>query len=139
VLNSQVIDGGDVTATLNLDPSGELTFAPTLTGSLTVNKLGSGTTTLTGTNTHTGGTNLLGGTLSVGSGANLGAPTGALAFDGGTLRNTATFTTARPTTIRSGDATIQTNARFLHQGVIVGSGSLTKTGRSTLSLASANT
>ncbi|MCJ2017147.1 hypothetical protein MKK84_06880, partial [Methylobacterium sp. E-065] len=46
-----------------------------------------------------GGVVLVGGTLSVARDANLGAPSGPLAFDGGTLQITGTAfaTTARPT------------------------------------------
>ena len=41
------------------------TFAPNLTGTLSVNQLGSGTTILTGTDTYTGATTVSAGTLSV--------------------------------------------------------------------------
>src|SRR6185312_8587260 len=62
----------------------------------TLKKVGGGQLTLTGANTYSGGTQLLGGILSVSSEANLGAASGALTFDGGTLQFGAGFTVARP-------------------------------------------
>ena len=50
-------------STVNFNHTGDHTFAPRLTGSLSVSKLGSGTTTLTGNNTYTGATTVSGGTL----------------------------------------------------------------------------
>jgi fibronectin-binding autotransporter adhesin len=59
------ISGGSGTATVNFNHTGSYAFSPPLAGSLSVNKSGSGTTTLSGTNTYTGATAINGGTLVV--------------------------------------------------------------------------
>lgn len=62
-LNATSVTGGSGTATVNFNHTGNHAFTPQLTGSLSVNKLGSGTTTLTGNNTYTGATTVSGGSL----------------------------------------------------------------------------
>ncbi len=109
-----------------------------ISGSGGLTKTGSSILTLSGQNTYSGGTTVSDGTLAISRDENLGARTGRVIFNGGTLQNTAALTTSRRTTIRSGDATIQTNAPLLYQGVISGPGALTKIGAGTLALAAAN-
>lgn len=58
-------------------------------------KDGYGTLVLSGTNTYAGGTLLASGTVEVASDANLGAASGALAFNGGMLATTESFVSAR--------------------------------------------
>ncbi len=70
------------------------TIASVLTGASSLTKSGTGTVTLTGANTYTGGTTVLGGVLSVSADNNLGAAAGGLTLSGGTLRNTAAFSSA---------------------------------------------
>ncbi len=95
-------------------------------GSLT--QAGSGTTILTGTNTYTGGTNLNAGILNVSTDANLGATTGGLTFNGGTLQTAASISSARAVTLNtSGIIDTQTN-NDLFTGVIAGAGALIKQG-----------
>ncbi|MFF9551130.1 S8 family serine peptidase [Methylobacterium fujisawaense] len=107
-------------------------------------KLGDGTLTLSGTNTFSGGVVLAGGTLSVSRDVNLGAATGTLAFDGGTLQITGTaFTsTTRPITWgRNGgglDIADPANTFTLAQS-LASLGGLTKAGPGTLTLAGTNT
>ncbi|MCF6314583.1 MAG: autotransporter domain-containing protein, partial [Verrucomicrobiales bacterium] len=105
----------------------------------TLRKFGTGTLTLSGANGYRGGTQLDGGILSVSANNNLGDLSGGLTFDGGTLQNTAAFSTARATTLNAGGGTFQTDANLTHSGVISGAGSLTKTGASSLTLSGANT
>ena len=62
-LNAASVTGGSGTSTVNFNHTGDHTFAPRLTGSLSVNKLGSGTTTLAGNNTYSGATTVSGGSL----------------------------------------------------------------------------
>lgn len=108
---------------------------------LTVFQNGSGTTRLTGANTYTGGTVLNAGVLSVSDNVNLGAASGTLAFDGGTLQITgAGFTMNRATTLNAGGGTFDiTTGTLTQQGVITDAGSLIKTGAGTLTLTGDNT
>ena len=64
-LKAAVVTGGSGSATVNFNHTGSYTFAPNLTGTMTVNKLGAGTTILTGSSTYTGSTNINAGTLIV--------------------------------------------------------------------------
>ncbi|HEX7324397.1 MAG TPA: autotransporter-associated beta strand repeat-containing protein [Rhodanobacteraceae bacterium] len=100
-------------------------------------KSGGSTWTLTGTTAAVTPWEIGGGTLSVSSDANLGAAAGTLTFNGGTLENTAAFTTARGITL-TGAGTLQTDANLTAAGVIGGAGALTKTGSATLTLPGAN-
>lgn len=104
-------------------------------------KTGSGTLVLAGANTYAGGTVLGGGSVSVTSDANLGALTGALTFDGGTLQvtNAAFSSTVRATTLAAGGGTFDIAHAFTLGGNLIGAGGLTKTGTGTLTLSGANT
>lgn len=64
-LEAAEIHGGGGVATINFNHAGSIAFAPVLSGSLVVNKLASGTTTLTGANSYTGPTNITSGKLIV--------------------------------------------------------------------------
>ena len=96
---------------------------------------------LGGVNTYSGGTLIEGGVVQIASNANLGAGTGGLTLDGGTLRTTADITSARATTLGANDGIFETLAgtTFTLNGVVSGGGSLTKTGAGTTVLAAANT
>ena len=102
-------------------------------------KQDTGTLVLTGANSYTGGTSILNGTLEVSADANLGAASGNLTLDGGTLRNTAAFTTARDITLNAGGGTFRTDADLTAAGVVSGAGALTKIGGGALTLTGANT
>ncbi|HEY7119130.1 MAG TPA: autotransporter-associated beta strand repeat-containing protein, partial [Tepidisphaeraceae bacterium] len=119
-------------------------------------KTGNGTLLLTGTNTFTGPLSINAGVVSVASDANLGgtlaSPTpGAIVINGGTLRNTASFTLganrgiALGPTAGSGAGTfdVTTGTTLTYGGVIAnngsGTGGLTKISFGNLSLAGANT
>ncbi|MHC2254160.1 T5SS/PEP-CTERM-associated repeat protein/autotransporter-associated beta strand protein [Bradyrhizobium embrapense] len=111
-------------------------FAPTISGAGSVNVL-AGTTSLTGANSYTGGTTLTGGRLSVSADQNLGAATGGLTFNGGTLQFTNSFTLAatRAVTMNAAGGTFDTNGNDVSfGGAFTGTGGMTKTGAGTLTL-----
>ena len=147
--NNQTVGGLSGTGgTLYLNGGGELTvnqatatsFAGSIEGSGKLIKTGSGTLTLSGSNTHTGGTAISGGTLSVSSDAALGAASSILAIQGGFLQASATFSTARTTTLQNGGGfDVSNGATLTHSGEISGSGYLVKTGLGTLVLSGTNT
>ncbi|QCB56106.1 autotransporter outer membrane beta-barrel domain-containing protein [Sphingopyxis sp. PAMC25046] len=132
---------GDVAndGVLVFDRSDLVTFGGLISGSGSVEQVGSGTTVLTGINSYAGGTLILGGTLQVAADANLGAAAGGLTFSGGTLRTTASFASGRNANL-TGAGTILTDAGTIFSlgGVISGAGGLTKSGAGTLVLSGNN-
>jgi fibronectin-binding autotransporter adhesin len=117
----------------------QATIANELTGNSRLVKTDFGTLVLSGANTYTGGTTVRGGTLSVSSDANLGDAVGNLELDGGTLQNTAAFTSARDVTLDAGGGMLATDADLSLSGAIDGAGSLTKSGTGTLLLTGTGT
>lgn len=114
------------------------TIASVLTGTSSLTKTDAGTLVLSGANTYTGGTTVLGGVLSVSADNNLGVAAGGLTLSGGTLRNTAAFSSARDVTLSSAGGTFDTVADLTLSGAISGAGSLAKTGAGTLTLTGTN-
>jgi outer membrane autotransporter protein len=130
----------DVTGSLSFDQSGDTTVANAITGSGALIKSGAGTITLGGTNSYSGGTTLLGGVLSVSADANLGAASGNLALDRGTLQYGAGFAIDRQVTLGNSNGTFDTNGyNAALRGAIGGAGALIKTGAGTLTLSNTNT
>ena len=117
-----------------------VTLASAITGAGGLTKTGLGTLTLSGTNTYGGGTTINGGVLSVAADANLGAASGGLAFGGGALQTTTSFTTARNTILNAGGGIVSpaSGTTLTVNGTIGGSGGLTKAGLGTLSLTGNN-
>jgi len=75
---------GNVTnnGTLAFNRSDDITFNGTIIGRGSLNKLGSGTTTLTGDNTYSGGTTIADGTLELGNGGTSGSIQGGVTNNG---------------------------------------------------------
>lgn len=108
-----------------------------------LNKTGLGTLVLTGANTYDQ-TRLSAGTLSVSSDANLGAASGGLDFQGGTLRVTGTAfqSTARTITLGAAGGGLDiadAGNTFTVAQSLSGNGGLAKLGAGTLALTGANT
>ncbi|MFO1141627.1 MAG: autotransporter-associated beta strand repeat-containing protein [Amaricoccus sp.] len=135
-VTGDVVDEG----ALVVNRSDELTLGGTISGTGSVEQVGAGTTTLSGTNSYAGGTTISNGALSVAADANLGDAAGALTLDGGTLASSASFGTARATTLGAGGGTFDPAAgtELAHSGTIGGPGGLTKAGDGTLTLTGAN-
>ncbi|HWW57263.1 MAG TPA: autotransporter-associated beta strand repeat-containing protein [Sphingopyxis sp.] len=117
--------GAGYTATIN----------SVLGGDAELVKTDGGTLVLGGANSYTGGTRIAGGTVRIASDANLGATTGGVTLDGGTLATSADLTSARAIEI-AGVGTIATAdaTTFTFNGLFSGTGELTKAGAGTLSI-----
>jgi uncharacterized protein with beta-barrel porin domain len=115
------------------------TFSGSIGGTGAVTIAG-GTQSLTGNNTYSGGTNIgHGATLVVNSDSALGAASGGVTINGGTLETIATINTARalnfagPTTLN-----VESGTTLTETGAITGPGHLTKSGDGVLILGSDN-
>jgi len=121
--------GASYTATINA----------ALTGASQLVKTDAGTLILGGTNSYTGGTLVTGGTVQIASDANLGAASGGVTLDGGTLATTATLSSARNLVLQgAGTLSTATGTTFTLSGLLSGTGNLTKTGTGTLVLSGAS-
>ncbi|RYJ01798.1 MAG: autotransporter protein, partial [Actinomycetales bacterium] len=134
------------TNALVLGGATDATFAASGIGSQYLNfnsfsKTGSSIWSLTGTTAAVTAWTVSGGTLSIASDASLGAASGALTLNGGTLRTTANATSARVVTLGAAGGTFSPNAgtTLVQGGVVAGAGGLTQAGAGTLVLAASNT
>jgi fibronectin-binding autotransporter adhesin len=115
------------------------TVSAAVTGAGGIEKLDLGRLVLTGTNSYLSGTTVTGGVLEVSRDANLGASTGAVTLNGGTLRTSSAFASARTFALTAAGGTLDTAADLTLQGAIIGTGGLTKTGAGRLTLSGSNT
>ncbi|RVU19818.1 beta strand repeat-containing protein [Methylobacterium oryzihabitans] len=104
-------------------------------------KVDAGVWTLTGTTAAATPWQVLGGTLAIGADGSLGASSGGILLDGGTLQITAPLSTNRTVTLGAAGGTIDTRSRspMTAGGPFVGTGGLTVTGGGRLTLSGANT
>ena len=122
------------------------TYTGLLDGTGSVEKTGAGTLTLAPTapagNTYSGGTTITQGTVALAADNALGAATGALTFNGGTLQLTRNLDLAatRAVSVNAPGGTFDTQAftSTVAQG-ITGTGQLTKAGTGSLTLTGTNT
>lgn len=145
ILNTTNGVAGAHGGTVNFNQNNSYTFANQLSGLLSVNQLGTGTTTLTGNNSYTGDTKVTAGTLTLGSATALAGSTldttGMATlnlFNGsnnlGGLKGTGNLDNGgNPLSIGAN------NGSSAYDGVLSGNGSLTKVGGGTLNLTGANT
>jgi fibronectin-binding autotransporter adhesin len=132
--NIAVSSGANVT----YNHSDALPFTNIISGAGSVTQAGTGTLTLSSSNTYSGGTNLNAGKVSITSDSQLGASTGAINFNGGTLLSTGTITSARGGTVTAA-STIDTGNTLKLGGVFTGAGSLTIKGAGYTYLTNDNT
>ncbi|MEI7956322.1 MAG: autotransporter-associated beta strand repeat-containing protein, partial [Verrucomicrobiota bacterium] len=118
------------------------------TGKIALTKTGSGTVTLSNVNGYTGGTTVTGGLLAITSTGALGAIPGTatpgnIVLNGGGISATNTFAinANRGITLGSSSGILDAaqNQTLTYNGILAGSGGLTKTGLGTLTLGGANT
>jgi outer membrane autotransporter protein len=133
-------------ATIDVAEDTTLTHEGAISGFSSLTKAGAGTLVLGGDNDYanivsTGPQTLItDGTLSVAEDGHLGDAAGRLKLDGGTLRTTGTFTTARATTLAAAASGIEVAAgtTLTHNGTLSGPGGFTKSGAGTLMLEATN-
>ncbi|MCL1633223.1 autotransporter domain-containing protein [Luteimonas sp. SX5] len=110
-LDAPEIAGGAGDASVNFNHKDDIDFGVRMTGSLAVNKLGGGTTTLLADNDYAGPTTIAAGTLRLGDGGNTGGIVG-------DVRNNATLVVDRANT-------------FAYAGGIDGTGAVHQSGQGT--------
>ena len=136
-LTAGTVNGRLGPAIVNFNHTGDAAFAPALTGAITVNKTGPGTTILGGNNTYSGITTATQGLLQIDTNARLGSST--LRLAGGGIRYGAAFNDLRSITLGAGGGTLDTNGFSVsYSSLLSGSGALIKTGSGTLTLAGGN-
>jgi autotransporter-associated beta strand protein len=125
------------TGAFQVDTAGtNLTLSGVIDGSGALQKTGIGTLTLTGTNTYSGGSTISAGTLVINSASSLGASTGTLTLNAGTLEVSGSFSSSRNIILGDTASTIVVDASqtYTNTGTISGIGGLTKAGLGTLVL-----
>lgn len=128
--------GGTIEAT-----GAQARFSGAISGVGALSKTGVGELALSGVgSSYAGGTFINAGTLTVATDSLLGATTGGLTLDGGTLRVGDGFTSARSVTLQDGGGTLDTSgATAAFTGAIAGPGKLTRAGSTnTIILTGAN-
>ena len=123
--------------TADVESTDLTTMNATIGGSGGLFKIGTGTLVLAVVNNFSGGVNINNGTVQTGSDLYLGTAGGAVSFGGGTLAASAPLTTSRPIYLNTTGTINAANAVALN-GAIGGTGTLVKTGASTLVLGGNN-
>ncbi len=132
---------GSDKATFAVNKTGTFTFSGVISGAGQFVQKGTGETVLTGANIYSGGSIITAGTLSVGAENNLGDVSSQVTIDGGTLKYSQGFASARTIALGAGNGTIETDDTTndtVVNGVISGNGGLAKSGAGTLVLTKDN-
>ncbi len=131
----------NATSTMQVDGNATYEISNAVSGSGTLNKTGSGILNLFGTNTYTGTTTISSGTVAINTSSSLGGGSGAVTIGAGTLDVTSTLTSNHSIVLTNTASTIQvaSGQTFTNNGVVSGSGDLTKTGSGTVVVAAAGT
>jgi autotransporter-associated beta strand protein len=117
------------------DAEADTIWSGTIAGAGALNKIGPATLTLTGNNSYLGGTFIYGGALAVGSDDALGDPSGQIGIDAGTLKATASFSTARSVAFGADGGAVDVGANTLTAaGLWAAQGPVVKLGSGTLAL-----
>lgn len=123
---------------LNMGGSADLTLVGTVAGAGSLVKNGTANLSLNGTNTYVGGTTLNAGTLTVGNSAALGS--GALTVNGAaSLDSRSVLVSLGNSVVLNAGLNVGGTQDLILGGVISGTGPLTKTGATNLTLSGANT
>jgi autotransporter-associated beta strand protein len=118
--------------------SASVTVADTIIGTGTVIQDGPGVLTLTGDNSFSGDINIAAGVLSISADDNLGASADGVVLQGGTLRTTASFSSARSILLTNNSRVDVETSNTSLTGTIEGSYGLVKSGPGTLTLSGDN-
>jgi autotransporter-associated beta strand protein len=121
---------------------GTLTLSQGLVGNNNVTIAAGGVVVFAGNNTYSGNTTIAGGTLSIAADNLLSANNGSVSLNsGGALLASGTITSTRGATLGSGGGGFSVDATrtLTWNGVIAGTGRLSKSGSGTLTLGSGNT
>ncbi|WP_430825421.1 autotransporter outer membrane beta-barrel domain-containing protein [Brevundimonas diminuta] len=123
---------------LSFNRSDDVAFDQVISGSGSVEKLGSGVLKLEAQNTYAMGTWINNGVVEISSDGNLGDWQARIGFNGGLLRNTAALENRRDTAFFEGGGGYDTQADLTLRGLISGPGVMRKLGDATLTLTMEN-
>ena len=128
--------GSGGTGVFDMSMVNTLTLSGAIDGTGAMIKTGGGTLKLTGVNTYGGGTTLNAGSLTITTVDSLGASSGQLTINAGTLDVQAGITSTRQITVNNATAVINVGSGFTYANStgISGNGGLTKVGAGSLSL-----
>ncbi len=126
--------------TIAADASANVTLSGVISGSGGLTKAGPGTIALKGNNTYRDGVKVSEGTLQISGDHHLGDPANQVTLTSGVLEAVESFTTTRTTTLTNSPQISVANSKTLTmEGVISGTGILTKSGDGTLCVTASNT
>ena len=120
-LQAAAVNGGSGTAVVNFsETDASYTFAPQLTGSLSVTQTGTGTTVLTGANTYTGNTTIDFGTLALtGTSGAINSPNGTITI-GNSNGDNGSLLVSNGGQISSGNSNIGFNSGAVGTATVTG-------------------